>query len=70
MGELFKVGVDPRTSGKHRERGPKRFWYTYADLARVYGVAVGTVKWWAATGRLEPGDLEAVAMKWLERRKG
>lgn len=44
----------------HRERGPKRFFYTYADLALLYGVKEVTVRQWVSRGLLDPTSIESV----------
>jgi len=35
---------DPRSNYKHRERGPRRFSYTYQDLADAVGLKLSTVR--------------------------
>ncbi len=55
-------GQNPRRAlPKHRERGPKRWSYTYADIAKAAGLSVGTVKNYKKLGRLDPSDLASVA---------
>jgi hypothetical protein len=62
---------DPRQNPGHRERGPKRFSFTYEDIAQAAGIAVGSVKN-AAAGRhatLDPNRLESV-VEFINRRRG
>ena len=55
-------GQNPRRIlPKHRERGPKRWTYTYADIAKASGLSLGTVKNYKKLGRLDPADLGSVA---------
>lgn len=55
-------GQNPRTTLRHhRERGPKRWEYTYADIAKAAGLSVGTLKNYKKLGRFDPADLESVA---------
>lgn len=68
---MLTRGMNPREHVPgHRERGRKRFAYTYDDLATLYGVEVRTVYNWAAdSGRpFDPSDLESVCERWAERR--
>ena len=42
----LEPGDNPREAlGNHKERGPKRFYYTYEDIARICGLASSTVRW-------------------------
>lgn len=58
----LRPGQDPRDAfPNHHERGPKRWMYTYADIARAAGLSVGTVKNYKKLGRFDPADLASVA---------
>lgn len=70
MADRFLPGEDPRSYvPHHRERGRKRFTYTYDDLARLYDVSVRTVyNWGVDAGRpFDPSDLEDICRRWSER---
>jgi hypothetical protein len=64
----LEPGQDPRlVVPHHRERGLKRFGFTYADLARATGLALSTVRTWAhAFDSLE--DLVEVVHQATSRR--
>lgn len=74
MHEPIKPGENPRhVLRHHRERGVKRFSYTYRDLADLFGVSVWAVKAWAGArhapeDRLDPASLKSVC-EWWEYRK-
>ncbi len=51
---------DPRNNPKHRERGPKRFEYGYADIAHVAGTSEANVRAHVYKGDLDPEDLASV----------
>jgi hypothetical protein len=54
----FQPGQNPRdVLAHHCERGPKRYFYTYADVALVTGLALTTVR----SSGLDMTDLAAVA---------
>ena len=58
MSQGIPPGVDPRTVFPgHRERGPRRWWYTYDAIAAASGMARSTVSAarWA-------GDLKSVSL--------
>jgi hypothetical protein len=62
--------ADPRVRlSRHRERGPKKFFYTYADIARICGLSVASVQTYASRGDFEPGDLESVIAFVVARRR-
>lgn len=61
-------GENPRlTLRRHRERGPKAFAYTYADIARAAGVQPQTVRVAVSEKRLDPASLESVVAFVAER---
>jgi len=69
MEQPFKEGVDPRTYLRaHRERGRKKFTYTYDDLAELFGVSVRTLHNWTSAG-FDPSDLEDICRRWYERAR-
>jgi len=39
---------------------PKRFYYTYQDIANLSGLTASTIQKYATTGRLDPHSLESV----------
>lgn len=55
--------------GKRGARGPKKFCYTYADLARLYGVTEKYLMNMKSEGVFDPGDLEDVLRMYIERQK-
>ena len=70
MNQPFVPGVDPRKGLKrHRERGPKRFTYTYDDLARLLWMKPATLRAWVWGGKLDPRSLEAICSLHAERRR-
>lgn len=57
----LKPGANPREAlENHRERGPKRFNYTWSDLADVTGLAVRTLQQYASQGKFDPESLQSV----------
>lgn len=60
---------NPREDPRHRERGPKKFHFTYEDIGRAAGVSLGTARTYASTGRYDPRDLRSVAEFVLRRPK-
>lgn len=50
-------------------RGPRRFSFGYADLARFFGVGVGTARAWTCSGRFDPKDPLGSVARLLERRR-
>jgi hypothetical protein len=75
-GERERDPKDPRVvfGGRHRERGPAKFVYTYADIARAAGVAPKTARNAAVRGKrgvdpeLDPRSLESV-VAFIARRR-
>lgn len=69
MREQLKRGENPRlVLSRHRERGPRRYEYTQADLAELFGVAQQTIYNWVGQGTLDPGDLTSICRLWHERQ--
>lgn len=63
--------LSPRSQRRYRPRGPKRFSYTYEDIARLAGLSLRTVKAYG-TGthrRYDPADLGSV-MAFILAHKG
>lgn len=66
---------NPRTSLRnHRERGKKKFSYTYKDLAELYGVSIARVKQLASTNKekvavLNPRSLLSIVSLYINRLK-
>lgn len=64
--------------GARGPRRPRRFEYTYKDLARLFCVSLSTVKHWCSRttdkngnlrpAKLNPRDLRSIAALYLERR--
>jgi len=61
---------DPRANPNHHERGPKRFSYTFDDIARAAGLSLGTIKNATSQGKLDPSNLESVIEFVNLRRQG
>lgn len=54
-------GENPReVLENHRERGPKRFEYTWTDLGELTGLAPRTVQQYASKGRFDVTDLKSI----------
>lgn len=69
---MLGPGMNPRDNVLgHRERGLKRFTYTYQDLANLYGVGIRTIRnWVAGSGQpFDPSDLESVCRLWCKRHR-
>lgn len=58
---------DPRLNPQHRERGPKRFGYTYTDLAGLLGIKESYLKKLVFLKKIDPADLRSIAGYYLER---
>ena len=58
----LEKGVNPRVvfGSKHRERGPKRFIFTYADFASFFGMTEGAVSKAVSRGDFDPSDLGSI----------
>lgn len=52
----------------HRERGPRRFCFTYQDLADAAGVGKATVIAYVCRKKLDMSDLAAIASFITEHR--
>lgn len=53
--------VNPRKFlSHHRERGPKRFEYTYADLAELFGMTEVGVRKAVSRGQFDPHSLPSI----------
>jgi hypothetical protein len=62
MIKLLGPGENPRkTLRKHRERGPKRFEYTYEKLANLRGIKEQSLRLHVTKGELDPSDLLSVS---------
>lgn len=44
----------------HKERGPKRFCYTYQDLAVLFDMKPEAVRQAASRGRFDPSSLQSI----------
>ena len=67
MGRL-RPGIDPRkVLSHHRERGPKRFQFTYADIAEALEMTEAAVRKAASRGRFDPGNLESLLEFCIEK---
>lgn len=65
--ELVK-GSNPReVFRKHKERGPKRFTYTYEDLARLSGVTIDALRKRISRGAFDPNSFESVIQYLVSR---
>lgn len=63
-------GVDPRKFlSHHRERGPKRFAYTYADLAVLFGMTEGAVRQAVSRGKFDPRSLSSLFHFWVHQHR-
>lgn len=51
----------------HKERGPKRFIYTYGDLATLFNVKVDTIRHWVSNGKLDPYSLSSIVLLYTGR---
>lgn len=64
----FPPGQNPReVFENHVERGPERHYYTYADLAKLYGVKLSYIRQLVKRKRFDPNDLESICRYWLYR---
>lgn len=63
---------NPRNHPNHRERGPKRYGYTVADVAALAGLSIATVRLRQTEGKIRLGDLGSVvrfvAWRWRNNR--
>jgi len=63
----LQPGVDPRTKLKaHKERGPKKHFYTYEDLSVLFKMSVVSVRKAVSRKRFDPNNLESICQYWLE----
>jgi uncharacterized protein YjcR len=72
MGSLkdFVKGMNPREHlSRHGERGPKRFSYTYDDLAEAFDVKPRTLRSWVHSGKLDPADIADVCRFYRDRAR-
>jgi len=56
-----------RAHPNHRERGPRTFSYTYADLASLLGVTEAAVRQAAYRKSFDPSNLQSVIAYYLKR---
>ncbi len=68
--EPFPSGSDPRKvlGRKHRERGPKKHFYTFTDIATIIGASEASVRQSAKRGRFDVDDLRSVIEFVIKRR--
>ena len=60
--------LSPRDHPNYRERGYKKFNYTYEDLASLFGIKIQSVRNLVSEGKFNPSDLESVFNYWLTRK--
>jgi hypothetical protein len=64
------AGANPRTFlRRHRERGPKRFVFTYADLADLFGMTEGAVRQAVSRGKFDPHNLHSLCHFWATHHR-
>lgn len=57
----LEAGTNPRrVIPRHRERGPKRFTYTWADIERATDKSRRTLQRWVKQGLFDPADFASV----------
>jgi len=68
---MIKKGEKPpvfiRDQPGFKERGGKKFYYTYKDIATLLQVKVNTVQHLASSGKLDPGSLESIVSECVFR---
>lgn len=64
----IKSGGGPQRHPNWRPRGPRRFAFTYQDIADAAGRSVWAVKRAVYRGKLDPRDLSSV-VEWVARRR-
>ena len=68
--EQIPSKVNPRDYfPQHRERGPKRFEYTYADLADALGMTEVAVRQAVSRGKFDPHSLPSICHFWAHHRR-
>ena len=51
---------DPRSNPNHKERGCKKFFYTYQDIANVVSLSVSRVQHLKIEGKIIPESLKSI----------
>ena len=58
---------DPRNNPEHRERGVKRWYYTYKDVSKITGLSVDRLRHMHQEGAFDMGNLQDVVLLGAER---
>jgi hypothetical protein len=67
---MLKRGQNPRKILEgHRERGPKKYFYTQEDLAEAFGMTRGALRVAMARGQVDPESLQSI-VEYFVRRQG
>lgn len=66
----FKKGQNPRAIlERHRERGPKRFEYTYEDLADLFGMSRGALRVAVSRKQVDPESMNSIVEFYIKRNQ-
>lgn len=66
----FKKGQNPRAILEgHRERGPKRFSYTYEDLSHLFKMSSGALRVAVSRNQVDPTSIMSI-VEFYNQRKG
>jgi len=67
---MLKRGQNPREILEgHRERGPKKYFYTQEDLAEAFEMTRGALRVAMARGQVDPESLQSI-VEYFVRRQG
>ncbi len=64
-GEIPEVFI--RDQPGFKERGAKKFYYTYKDIATLLRVKINTVQHLVSSKKLDPNSLEGIVMEAIYR---
>ena len=58
---MGKIQGNPREEFEyHKERGCKKFFYTYQDIADLLGISISRVQHLKSEGKLNPASLKSI----------
>lgn len=67
---MLKRGQNPRLILEgHRERGPKKYFYTQEDLAETFGMTRGALRAAVTRGLVDPESFKSI-VEYYVRRQG
>lgn len=68
MSEPVPPGTNPRHFlSRHKERGPKKWIYSYKSLAKQLGMTVAALQQAVHRGKVDPSSLKSIILYYNQR---